>query len=238
MTASQQDRYIAPVPTRVEIDGQLFSVHVHLAVLRGRIACVGIDLHSFFEFDPELHDKVAKLEDPTGDPAVDAALTAVAGWDTPSTAKAETVMLPTNETFVEITSPIVRSLRTSEVIESAVAPMRDLLRKIADDLARLDPRVEPIVNVVEEQWGEGSPPGKRRGPRPQLDDTVLREVVAATYRVAGKRPVQAVRKALEESGALRPPVTIDQARKAVAAARARGFIPPAKRTTGQQGGQP
>ncbi len=68
---------------------------------------------------------------------------------------------------------------------------------------------------------------KRRASSP-VDDETLQRVVAAAYRVGGRRPVHAVKEALEATGALSGPITIDQARRAVVRARARGFIPPAK----------
>jgi hypothetical protein len=132
----------------------------------------------------------------------------------------------TNDGWVAITSPVIRSLRVAEVIERAQRPMRDLLLETVDALTEAHgrPADEPPGQLVDHVLGRDKP---RRGPRPQLDDEALRDVVAAAYRLALNRPVQAVRLALEESGALRRPVTIDQARKAVATARAKGFIPPA-----------
>lgn len=78
-------------------------------------------------------------------------------------------------------------------------------------------------------WDDGSAGPEAAGlPVSPIGQDALQRVVAATYRTTPKRPVQAVRAALEESGLLGARVTIDPARKAVAAARARGFIPPAK----------
>ena len=227
-------RYLGPAATEVEIDGKVFWVHVHLADVDGRLVCVGIDLRSFYEVDPELSARVDALHNPTGDRFTDSLITQLES--SPETRPAKPLVRPTNDTFVEITSPIVRGLRTSEVIETAVAPMRDLLRRLAKSL-QSEPGFEAVGSIVESRLEDGPPPGKRRGPQPLLDDAALRDVVAAAYRVATKRPVQAVRQALEESNALRPPVTIDQARKAVAAARARGFIPPAKRPQAHKGDQ-
>lgn len=200
MTAEYDDRYLGARPTEVEISGRNFAVNVHLAWLKGRLTCVGLDVRSF-------------REDISGD---------------------ETRMEPTNDTWVEVNSPVMRALRTSEVIDAAQEPFRELVTRFT---ATFGPPTEgtSLANFAESL----SPaPRAKRGPRPQLDDEALRDVVAATYRVSVRRPVQAVREALETSGLLRPPVTIDQARKAVAAARARGFIPPAERGSKRQEDQP
>jgi hypothetical protein len=228
------DSYFGQVPTEVEIDGKVFWVNVHLAEVDGRFICVGLDLRSFYEQDLSTLGRASQPSE-TGDRLIDATIRALEAPPTPD--KPKPVMVPTNDRFVEVTSPIVRGLRTSEVIEAAQAPIRDLLLRVtrrmatAPELALSPEQADKTREVTEQFWA--APERPRRGPRPQLDDAVLQDVVAATYRVTAKRPVQAVRVALEESRALRPPVTIDQARKAVAAARARGFLPPAKRSTGQ-----
>jgi hypothetical protein len=76
-----------------------------------------------------------------------------------------------------------------------------------------------------------APAGARRGPKRLLTEDVLRTVVAPAYITGGRRPVMAVRKALEAArfGGSGPKgeVTIDQARKAVVQARAAGVIPAA-----------
>lgn len=224
MTATErEDRYYGAVPTEVVIDGEVFWVNVHLAQVDGRYVCVGLDLRSFYEQTPGASELIGRPLDEQRAEAVIRNLKAQR-----SGGEAKAVMVPTNETFVEITSPIVRALRTSEVIETAQAPIRDLLRRVAEGFAQ-DPSLRPAADIIMRPWQQEPP---KRGPRPLLDDQALRHVVAATYRVTPKRPVQAVRQALEASGLLGQRVTIDQARKAVAAARARGFIPPAK--TGRQ----
>jgi hypothetical protein len=227
-----EQSYFGALPTTVEINGQEFWVNVHLAEVDGRFVCVGIDLRSFWEADPEQLAKTGQPSAPTGNVMID---TAIRGLQTPPEAREpKRVVLPMNDQFVEITSPVVRGLRTSEVIEAAQAPLRDVLGRLAEGLAS-----RPDFEAMPAHVGRlfGPPPAARRGPRPQLDDATLRDVVAGTYHLTAKRPVQAVRAALEESGALRPPVTIDQARKAVATARARGFIAPAKRSAKQTGSQ-
>lgn len=126
-----------------------------------------------------------------------------------------------NGDWLEITSPVLRGLPLTETIEQALVRYREMLNQLnaqADDVRTTQAQATEGPNVQPQ----------RRGPRPQLDDDTLRRVVAATYRVGGRRPVRAVQEALEASGALPGPVSTDQARRAVVRARARGFIPPAK----------
>jgi len=190
-------QYLMAVPTKVSIGGHDFAVEVHFAFVRRRFACVGLDLRSFF---------IAKgSEQPQRKPQ----------------------MRLTNEDWVEITSPVVRGLQTSAVIQKA-------LRKWENEanlkLETAEGPMPPLEWVKYTVIGSGAldRPEKpqRRGPHPQLDDDVLASVVAPAYGIGGHAPTQAVREALQTSGVLKPPVTIDQARKAVAAARKKGFIPP------------
>lgn len=225
----QQDRYYGAVPTEVVIEGKVFWVNVHLAQVDGRFVCVGLDLRSFYEPTPGVAEIAGEAPSAQRTQAVIRHLRAQR-----SDGEAPTVVVPTNDTFVEITSPIVRALRTSEVIETAQAPIRELLRQVADTFVR-EMGLQGAADVILGPWQREVP---KRGPRPLLDEQALRDVVAATYRVSPKRPVQAVREALESSGLLGSRVTIDQARKAVMAARARGFIPPAKRPARTEGEKP
>ncbi|WP_147251479.1 hypothetical protein [Blastococcus sp. TBT05-19] len=196
-----------------EVGDHVLLVWVHLALVNERVTCVGFDVRSFI-------------------PKVYEAGSAVAGW--------AHEMYPTNDNYVEITSPLIRGLKVAQIIERALTMMKS---KDAWDERFLVAKAPTTVDLssfdlqsVVDGFFTPADAGPRRGPKPQLDDEALRTVVAAAYRTGGRRPVQAVQAALEESGVLRPPVTIDQARKAVAAARARGFIPPAKRGR-QAGGQ-
>jgi len=71
----------------------------------------------------------------------------------------------------------------------------------------------------------------RSGRPPMLTDDELRNVVAPAYLAGGRKPVQAVREALERhqmpGAGHQGEVTIDQARKNVQRARQLGFIPKA-----------
>jgi hypothetical protein len=125
-----------------------------------------------------------------------------------------------NSTWEEVSTPVLRGLPLRDVLDDALEQYREL--------------VEGANSRAHELFGErdvspqSSGGSRRRGRPPQLSDEALERVVAAAYRMGGHRPVQAVQEALEGTGALPSPVTIDQARKAVLRARARGFIPPAR----------
>src|SRR4051794_13568639 len=87
-------QYLMAVPTQVSIGGHDFAVEVHFAFVRGRFACVGLDLRSFIEEGSEA-------------------------------AQTKPQMLPMNEDWVEITSPVVRGLQTSAVIQKALRKLQD-----------------------------------------------------------------------------------------------------------------
>jgi hypothetical protein len=191
-------QYWFPVPTQVSIGGHDFAVNVHLALVRGRLACVGIDLRSFLE-DADASEGQAQ--------------------------QARLILM--NEDWVEITSPVVRGLKTSAVVEKALRQLQDTANV---QKAIAGASMSPLEQLKYAVIGSGAlvrpDAPRRRGPRPQLDDEVLARVVVPAYRLGGHAPTRAAREALEASGVLKPPVTIDQARKAVAAARKKGLIPP------------
>jgi len=190
-------QYLMAVPTQVSIGGHDFAVEVHFAFVRGRLACVGIDLRSFF------------IEEGSEE------------------AQRKPQMLLMNEDWVEITSPVVRGLQTSAVIQKALREWEDEANLKLETAEGPMPPLEWVKYTVIGSGALDRPENpQRRGPHPQLDDKVLASVVAPAYGIGGHAPTQAVRKALQTSGVLKPPVTIDQARKAVAAARKKGFIPP------------
>src|SRR3954469_9416743 len=87
-------QYLMAVPTQVSIGGHDFAVEVHFGFVRGRFACVGLDLRSFIEEGSEAAQKKPQ-------------------------------MLLTNEDWVEITSPVVRGLQTSAVIQKALRKWQD-----------------------------------------------------------------------------------------------------------------
>jgi hypothetical protein len=190
-------QYLMAVPTQVSIGGHDFAVEVHIAFVRGRFACVGIDLRSF------------SIEEGSEE------------------AQKKSQILLVNEDWVEITSPVIRGLQTSAVIQKALREWQDTANLKLETAGRSMPPLEWVKYTVIGSGALNRPENpQRRGPHPQLDDDVLASVVAPAYGVGGHAPTQAVREALQTSGVLKPPVTIDQARKAVAAARKKGFIPP------------
>ncbi len=132
-------------------------------------------------------------------------------------------VLPVQGRWTEITSLLVRGVHAAAVIEKASAGMRSgILAAIAEEVR---PQIDAFLD---------RPAPRRRGPKAQLDDVALRDVVAPAYRAGGRKPVQAVRNALATSEQTRPifrgVVSKDQASKAVVAARRRGFLPPADRS--------
>ena len=179
--------YRGVVPVIQEIGDSRFYVGVHLALVRDRLVCVGLDLRALNLGDSLL---TAPMDLGNGD-------------------------------WLEITSPVLRGLSLSETIDQALATYRGMLGELHASTGNAG-------TTRGEEPGTATTEPKRRGPRPQLDDETLRRIVAAAYRVGGRRPVQAVKEALEATDTLPGPVTIDQARRAVVRARARGFIPPAK----------
>ncbi len=138
----------------------------------------------------------------------------------------EDVLLPGpmdlgNGDWVEIGSPVLRGLPLTDVLERALGTYRTYLDTVRSGMDEFEDEVGSSDRA--------SSTRKRRGPRPQLDEGALERLVAPAYLMGGRRPVQAVRDELERSGALQPPVTLDQARKAVARARDLGLIPPARK---------
>jgi hypothetical protein len=125
-----------------------------------------------------------------------------------------------NGDWAEITTSILRGLPLGEVVERALAEHRLVIEGTPESTQA--PRVTAA--------GSSAPAARpaARGPRPLLDDVALSDIVGRAYRLGGRRPVQAVQEALERADVLPGPVTIDQARRAVVRARARGFLQPAK----------
>lgn len=128
---------------------------------------------------------------------------------------------PLGDEWRPITSPVMRALPTATVIEQALSQVRDEFGFVFGHLDR-----DKYPELFSQVDGYFTPPAGRRGPKPAINDETLHDVVAPAYRMGGRRPVQAVKEALEAAGVHKGRVSIDQARKAVAAARAKGFIPP------------
>lgn len=206
MPTIESGLYLGGYVTTAQVDGQPLEVTVHFARVRGGVACVGLDVRSF---------------------------TAAATVGPP---EPMSTVLPVGVNLTKITSSVIRGVQTAQVIDAAAAGLRagilDAVEGRMEDRAQTDatagvpaddvrPRVEKFLDQ----------PVRRRGPDRQLSDTVLRDVVARAYLDAARKPAQAVRDALKASELTRHifkgRVSDDQARKAVGAARRRGFIPPA-----------
>jgi len=182
----------------VNLLGAKFMLRAHFADVRDRVVCVGIDLRSF---ESEIRNGREHIE--------------LQDWTD------------------ELNSPRWRALPVSESIES--------VRRLLSDSIAASLNYPELSSLQTEQDREEmrhaltlmSKPasGTRKGRTPVLTDEVLAGVVAPAYRSAGRRPVQAVQAALTAAGAPGAgpsgEVTIDQARKAVARARAQQLIPPA-----------
>lgn len=123
--------------------------------------------------------------------------------------------------WAEITSPVVRGVRVAEVVEESRQDVK-LLRQM---VAALPPARRQAL---------GGPAGagqSKPGPRSRWTDELLRDVVAPAYRVGGSQPAKRVQEALEAH--LDEPISRDMARKAVARARDRGFLPAATERGGK-----
>lgn len=130
-----------------------------------------------------------------------------------------------NAAGAHIDSALWRRLPIGSMIDTAVQAQQETIHA----LLHTDPR--PWM----ESLRAAAPPRGRPGPRPSLTPELLATVVAPAFKSVTRKPVEAVRAALEINGyagsAADGSVTIDQARKAVTKARSMGLIPPAKRRT-------
>src|SRR3954471_18132062 len=135
--------YLMAVPTQVSIGGHDFAVEVHIAFVRGRFACVGIDLRSFV------------IEEGSEE------------------AQRKPQMLLMNEDWVEITSPVVRGLQTSAVIQKALREWEDEANLKWETAEGPMPPLEWVKYTVIDSGALDRPENpQRRGPHPQLDDKV------------------------------------------------------------------
>lgn len=131
--------------------------------------------------------------------------------------------LPQNDGLLEVNTTVLRGLRLAEVVESSRST-------ILDSLTTAPPAPSRQQAAARRKASEQLAPKRQRGPTPRLNDDDLRTIVAPAYGSGGAKPVEVVREALLRSGRLGPLVTKEQARKAVAKAREKGFIPPHERS--------
>lgn len=134
----------------------------------------------------------------------------------------------------QVNATIWRQIPLGELIEEAFAQERRSVEYF--DRPPVRPRSpedeEARRKRLAERKAELERTKPKRGPKSSLTPQVL-DVVSKAYAVGGRRPVQAVRQALEDAGypgaGPHKDVTIDQARKAVMKAREVGLIAPANK---------
>jgi hypothetical protein len=175
--------------------GAPYRVQVHFGKVRGRLACVGLDIRGFTSDDTTRN--IRPLD----------------GWD-------------------ELNSPRLRALAIATFVEETRMLFLDQSQAIQDqpDLWGLKDKSSQAAFKRASKALKASAP-VRSGRPPMLTNEELRDLVAPAYLEGGRKPVQAVREALEHHGmpgaGHQGEVTIDQARKNVQRARQLGFIPKA-----------
>jgi hypothetical protein len=125
-----------------------------------------------------------------------------------------------NGDWTEITTAVLRGLHLGEAVERALEQHRGLAG------AEAHSSDDPDSSGGRKAAGPTRRPS--RGPRPLLDDAMLTNIVVPAYQTGGRRPVQSVLEAMNRAGVANGAVTPHQASRAVARARARGFIPPTR----------
>lgn len=117
--------------------------------------------------------------------------------------------------WAEITSPALRQVRVAELVESS-------RQTTAAMKAMLDALPPAQVQAISSKTGAKRKPG----PESRWTDELLRDVIAPAYRTGGRKPSQAVLRALRAH--LKDPlISADVARKAVQKARQAGYLPAA-----------
>lgn len=134
----------------------------------------------------------------------------------------ENLVAAERDEYDHIDSALWRSIPIGFLIEETTQRIQGQVEQLARDIGG-----EHLENAAAAKM-----PATTRGRRSPLTDELLTEV-AVTYRSAGRRPVVAVRALLDaredfEGSGPAGEVTIDQARKAVARARALGVLPATK----------
>lgn len=196
---SESDRYIFGRGTLVELRGEPFHVMVHLALVGGRVTCVGVDIKGF---EQEIHGD--------GSFHIDA-----------------------GDGFTELTTPRLRGLRLGEVVDEAIAYTRSLVDEAAD-YPNATWTEEQLTRLDEERAALDAAADRPRRPgRPaSLSHPDVLQLVVETYTshvaAGGRRPVIAVREALQKAGVIEGAaadgVTINQARAAIRHARSKKLL--------------
>lgn len=121
---------------------------------------------------------------------------------------------------LHIDSAVWRAIPIGRLIEDTAQRLRASAERVFRELG--DAHLETIVDSRDA--------AVKRGPKPSLTPELLSTIVAPAFRSAGRKPIEAVRAALEAHGypgsGPGGEVTIDQARKAVTKARALDVDPP------------
>jgi hypothetical protein len=110
----------------------------------------------------------------------------------------------------EVSVKVLRSLKFAEALDQSRGTLLEHLERAPAPAPEDASARAAIRDAVEDTK-------RRPGPKPVVSDDLLAQVVAPAYRAAPRKPVEAVREALE--AALGEPVTRPQASKAVQRAR-------------------
>lgn len=200
----REEGYIGMVGEDVVLVGHLFNVRIHLANFDGTARCVGVDLRAF----KSAAESTTDLTD--AQPFTDALLPihgdVSTGW-------------------AEIDTKVYRALRLAEIVESARRWSRDLAfwvrsggqpgRAVAYFVEN-PPHTHPEATALERALGDRD--GPKRGAPTRYTADVLSRVVEPAWVSGHPGRVEAVRQALEAHFGER--TTLDQAKKAIAKARA------------------
>jgi hypothetical protein len=122
-----------------------------------------------------------------------------------------------------LTAAKLRALKLGSYVEAAIDRCKLWLSEIAEEQAFVGEDKAEIEALLENR-------AKPRGRKPALSDSQLIELVVQPYMVGGRQKTERVRQALQKSGVLPPlqrggEVDIQQARKQIDRARARGLLP-------------
>jgi len=138
-----------------------------------------------------------------------------------------------HDEYSSIGSQIWRSIPIGELVEEAIAKARKTHLAMGSGAWDQIPGWDTAWNADHRAVAEIEGPVETRGRKAIFTDKVLTEVVRPAYLTGGRKPVQAVKLALQRAGLPSSgpdgQVTLDQARKAVAKARKAGIIPPAQK---------
>lgn len=147
--------------------------------------------------------------------------------------EAEYQYLLGHDEYASIGIHIWRSIPIGKLVEEALEKARKSHRAMGAGAWDQIPGWDTIWNPHHAAVGKIEGPVETRGRKTIFTDQLLAEVVNPAYLGGGRKPVQAVRVALQRAGlpgsGLDGEVTPDQARKAVARARKAGVIPPAQK---------